>query len=76
MYEEATKLNARQQVALEVLAYHASSTIEETVEFMVRSNLDHIIVSILIHLSEHPSAKRRNIQHLQVLKASIAFFQL
>ena len=34
-YEEAIKLNARQQVALEVLAYHASSTIEETVEFMV-----------------------------------------
>ncbi|XP_017472335.1 PREDICTED: cGMP-specific 3',5'-cyclic phosphodiesterase-like [Rhagoletis zephyria] len=34
MYERALKLNARQKVALEVLAYHASSTIEETVEFM------------------------------------------
>ncbi len=37
MYERALKLNARQKVALEVLAYHASSTIEETVEFMVIS---------------------------------------
>lgn len=35
MYERALKLNARQKVALEVLAYHASSTIEETVDFMV-----------------------------------------
>ena len=37
MYEEAIKLNARQKVALEILAYHASSTIEETVEFMVNA---------------------------------------
>lgn len=35
MYENATKLNARQSVALEILAYHASSSIEETVDFMV-----------------------------------------
>lgn len=34
-YESALKLTARQKISLEVLVYHASSTVEETVEFMV-----------------------------------------
>lgn len=44
-YEEALKLTARQKVALEVLAYHASSTIEETVEFMV------IVYFVIVHFN-------------------------
>ena len=35
LYEEAIKLNASQQVALEVLSYHASATLDEANELMV-----------------------------------------
>ena len=38
MYENASKLMAKQKVALEVLSYHASSSLEETKKLMVRGN--------------------------------------
>ena len=35
IYEEAIKLNAQQQISLEILAYHASANEEEATLFMV-----------------------------------------
>lgn len=35
MYEKALKLTAKQKVALEVLSYHASSSLDETKKLMV-----------------------------------------
>jgi len=43
MYERALKLIAKQRVALELLAYHASSTADETHTLMV-SNLSHCLL--------------------------------
>jgi cGMP-specific 3',5'-cyclic phosphodiesterase len=34
-YEKALKLTAKQKVALEVLSYHASSSVEETKKLVV-----------------------------------------
>lgn len=39
MYENASKLMAKQKVALEVLSYHASSSLDETHRLMVRIDI-------------------------------------
>lgn len=36
MYNEALILTAKQKVGLEVLVYHASATMDDTIDFMVR----------------------------------------
>ena len=38
-YEKLLKANARQKVALEVLSFHASSSLEETERIMVRTTI-------------------------------------
>lgn len=38
IYEKAMRLIAKQKVALEVLSYHASSTVEEATALMVSNN--------------------------------------
>ena len=47
-YEKILKAHARQKVALEVLSFHASSTIEEAERVMVRSLVKHKFYSHLL----------------------------
>lgn len=70
LYEDALKLTARQQIALEVLVYHASASMEETVEFMVsRSSI--VVRQSNTHLSSNTERTTKECRSVQLVQCQL-----